>query len=193
MAEANAHYYATRDPLGAAGDFTPRPRSARCSASWSASGSADSGTAPAGPERRAMSSSARAAARWPPTRCGRCAPPARAGGRLVETSPVLRARPGRAPARRRWHDDLASCRRRPAARRRQRIFRRASGPPARRDRNRLARADRHVEATASFRACPVPPPPAAARRAEGTVLETSPASLAVRRLARRLRAQGGAP
>ncbi|MDB5669737.1 MAG: hypothetical protein JWO25_696, partial [Alphaproteobacteria bacterium] len=25
MAEANAHYYATRDPLGAAGDFTTAP------------------------------------------------------------------------------------------------------------------------------------------------------------------------
>ena len=56
-----------------------------------------------------MSSSARAAARWPRTRCGRCAAPASTPPvELVETSPVLRARPGRAAARRCWHDDLAT-------------------------------------------------------------------------------------
>ena len=36
MEACNTYYYATRDPLGAAGDFTTAPEITRCSASWSA-------------------------------------------------------------------------------------------------------------------------------------------------------------
>jgi hypothetical protein len=86
----------------------PRPRSARCSASWSASASPTSGARRAAGGRHS-SSSAPAAARSPPTRCGRCArragPPA---VHFVETSPVLRSAQAERVPGARWHDDLAS-------------------------------------------------------------------------------------
>ena len=110
MAEANAHYYATRDPLGAAGDFTTAPEISQMFGELVGPGWPTSGPAPAGPTARAMSSSAPAAARSPPTRFGRCAP---AG--LEPAGPFRRdqPRPSRAPRpsgcpSAHWHDDLAT-------------------------------------------------------------------------------------
>ena len=96
---------------------------------------------------------------------------------LVETSPVLRAAQAeRVPAR--WHDDLADpAGRRAAARRRQRILRRAAGAAVS---TRGPRAARSAMTAASS--------------ATGAVeTEASPAALAIAAdLARRLAAQGGA-
>ena len=77
MAAANAHYYATRDPLGAAGDFITAPEISQMFGEligiwladlWHRAGAAR--------RLRIMSSSAPAAARLPPMRCGRCRAPA---------------------------------------------------------------------------------------------------------------------
>ncbi len=90
MAEANAHYYATRDPLGAGGDFTTAPEISQmfgelvglCLADlWARAGRPDAAFAELGPGRGTLAADAlramRAAGLRPPVH-------------LVETSPVLR-------------------------------------------------------------------------------------------------------
>ena len=143
-----------------------------------------------------MSSSAPAAARSPPMRCGRCAAPAsRRRSHLVETSPVLRAGAGRAGAAARWHDDLSTLPdERALARRRQRILRRAAGPPA--DATGQGWRERLVDrAGRRLRADGGPPVPDArfrpSRRAGGSILEVSPASLAIVAPARRIGSRAG--
>ena len=91
MAAANAHYYATRDPFGAAGDFTTAPEISQMFGEliglwiadlWTRAGSPPFRYVELGPGRGTLAADAlRAAARFS------CAP---LGVHLVETSPVLR-------------------------------------------------------------------------------------------------------
>ena len=92
MAAANAHYYATRDPLGAAGDFTTAPEISQMFGEmigiwiadlWLRAGSPAFRYVELGPGRGTLAADAlRAMARFG------CAP---LGVHLVETSPTLRA------------------------------------------------------------------------------------------------------
>ena len=109
MAEANAHYYATRDPFGAAGDFTTSPEISQMFGElvgvwladlWASAGQpSDAHYVELGPGRGTLAADALRAMRtvnWTPTI------------ELVETSPVLRrAQAERLPGAR-WHDDLAT-------------------------------------------------------------------------------------
>jgi NADH dehydrogenase [ubiquinone] 1 alpha subcomplex assembly factor 7 len=109
MAEANAYYYATRDPLGAAGDFTTAPEISQMFGEliglwlgdmWMRAGQ----PSPAhyvelGPGRGTLAADALRA-----MRALGLAPPVE----LVETSPVLRdAQAQRLPAAA-WHDDAST-------------------------------------------------------------------------------------
>ncbi|MBA3942517.1 MAG: methyltransferase [Sphingopyxis sp.] len=92
MAWANAHYYATRDPLGAAGDFTTAPEISQMFGEmvgvwiadlWSRAGSPVFRYVELGPGRGTLAADAlRVMARF------QCVP---AGIHFVETSPTLRA------------------------------------------------------------------------------------------------------
>lgn len=92
MAAANAHYYATRDPLGAAGDFTTAPEISQMFGEmigiwiadlWRRAGSPAIRYVEIGPGRGTLAADAlRTLARFG------CAPQ---GVHLVEASPVLRA------------------------------------------------------------------------------------------------------
>lgn len=92
MAAANAHYYATRDPLGAGGDFTTAPEISQMFGEligiwiadlWGRAGKPPFRYVELGPGRGTLAADAlRAAARFG------CMPH---GVHLVETSPVLRA------------------------------------------------------------------------------------------------------
>lgn len=108
MAAANAHYYATRDPLGAAGDFTTAPEISQMFGElvgiwiadlWMRAGSPAFRYVELGPGRGTLAADAlRAMARFG------CAPE---GIHLVETSPVLRsAQSARLPAAV-HHDEIA--------------------------------------------------------------------------------------
>ena len=109
MAEANAHYYATRDPLGAGGDFVTAPEISQMFGElvglwladiWTRSGSPQ-GThyVELGPGRGTLAEDALRA-----MRAVRFEPPIH----LVETSPVLRRNQAmRLPAAR-WHEDIDS-------------------------------------------------------------------------------------
>jgi NADH dehydrogenase [ubiquinone] 1 alpha subcomplex assembly factor 7 len=108
MAEANAHYYATRDPLGAAGDFVTAPEISQmfgeligiCLADlWRRAGRPEGAHyVELGPGRGTLAADALRAMR------GAGLDPA---VELVESSPVLRAaQAGRVAAR--WHDDVSS-------------------------------------------------------------------------------------
>ena len=200
MALANAHYYATRDPLGAAGDFTTAPEISQMFGEliglaladvWARAGRPEGVRyVELGPGRGTLAADAlramRAAGLEPPVH-------------FVETSPVLRAaQAGRAPQAR-WHDDLATL---PddgpilavaneffdALPIRQLV----AAPDGWRERRVAVDGERFVPVAG-------PPVPAAAipepvRAAPpGTMLEASPAALAyVRRLAARLTLRGGA-
>lgn len=92
MAAANAHYYATRDPLGAAGDFTTAPEISQMFGEligiwiadlWSRAGRPPFRYVELGPGRGTLAADALRAAK----RFG-CTPH---GVHLVETSPALRA------------------------------------------------------------------------------------------------------
>ena len=178
MAEANAYYYATRDPFGAAGDFVTSPEISQMFGElagiwladlWQRAGRPEGAHyAELGPGRGTLADDALRAMR------GAGLEPA---VELVETSPVLR----KAQAERvagRWHDDVSSLP--------------AGGPLL-------------IVANEFFDALPVRQFDAGGRELtialsggrfarEGEVeTETSPVSIAlVRILARRLVAQGGA-
>ncbi len=109
MAAANRHYYATRDPFGAGGDFITAPEISQMFGElvglwladlWHRAGSpANSRYVELGPGRGTLAQDAlramRAAGLEPPVE-------------LVETSPVLRrAQAERLPGAR-WHDDLGT-------------------------------------------------------------------------------------
>jgi SAM-dependent MidA family methyltransferase len=106
MATANAHYYATRDPLGAGGDFTTAPEISQmfgeliglwCADLWDRAGQPDIAWVELGPGRGTLAADAlRAMAKAGLT------PPVH----FVETSPVLRAaQADRVPAAT-WHDTI---------------------------------------------------------------------------------------
>ena len=106
MAAANAHYYATRDPLGATGDFVTAPEISQmfgeliglwCADAWDRAGRPDMAWVELGPGRGTLAADAVRAM-------------ARAGlvpaVHLVETSPVLRrAQADRVPGAT-WHDGV---------------------------------------------------------------------------------------
>ncbi len=109
MARANAHYYATRDPLGAEGDFTTAPEISQMFGEmvgiwiadlWQRAGRPPFRYVELGPGRGTLAADAlRAMARFG------CAPQ---GIDLIETSPALRAaQAARLPAAR-HHDDLST-------------------------------------------------------------------------------------
>lgn len=108
MAYANAHYYATRDPLGADGDFITAPEISQmfgeliglwCADLWIRAGQPDVAWVELGPGRGTLASDALRSMR----RFG--LDPA---VHLVETSPVLRdQQAARVPAAR-FHDDVST-------------------------------------------------------------------------------------
>ena len=109
MAEANAHYYGARDPLWRAGDFTTAPEISQMFGElvglwladlWARAGSAAGVIyAELGPGRGTLASDAlrsmRAAGLEPPVH-------------FVETSAALRAAQKSAVPNARWHDDLST-------------------------------------------------------------------------------------
>jgi SAM-dependent MidA family methyltransferase len=108
MAEANAHYYATRDPFGIEGDFTTAPEISQMFGEligiwladlWQRAGASQAARyVELGPGRGTLAEDALRAMRG-----AGLAPPVE----LVETSPLLRAAQAeRIPAR--WHDDLST-------------------------------------------------------------------------------------
>jgi len=108
MAAANAHYYATRDPLGAGGDFTTAPEisqmfgeliGAWAADLWDRAGRPPVAYVELGPGRGTLAVDAlRVMARAGLT------PPVH----LVETSPVLRAAQRERLADATWHDDTTT-------------------------------------------------------------------------------------
>lgn len=109
MALANAHYYATRDPLGAGGDFITAPEISQMFGEvvglwladlWMRAGQPrDIAYVELGPGRGTLAADAlRALA------SAGCRPAVH----LVETSPVLRRAQARAVPQARFHDDIAS-------------------------------------------------------------------------------------
>ena len=107
MAEANAHYYATRDPLGVEGDFITAPEISQMFGElaglwladlWSRAGSpTNAHYVELGPGRGTLAEDALRA-----MRAARFEPPIH----LVETSPVLRRNQATRLPTARWHDDL---------------------------------------------------------------------------------------
>jgi SAM-dependent MidA family methyltransferase len=107
MDACNAYYYATRDPLGARGDFTTAPEISQmfgelvgaCLADcWVRAGKPESAYVELGPGRGTLAADAlrvmRAAGLDPPVH-------------FVETSPLLREAQAQAVPGASWHDDLA--------------------------------------------------------------------------------------
>jgi NADH dehydrogenase [ubiquinone] 1 alpha subcomplex assembly factor 7 len=194
MAEANAHYYGTRDPLGAAGDFTTAPEISQMFGElvglwladlWVRAGRpGNAHYVELGPGRGTLATDAlramRAAGLEPPVH-------------FVETSPVLREAQAKRVPRAIWHDDAGSLP--------------EEGPllivaneffdalPVRqlvatetgwRERMVGHEDGRFVPLLGQPMPSPMPAEP-------GTIVETSPASAAVMgELARRVAAQGGA-
>ncbi len=106
MAAANAHYYATRDPLGAGGDFTTAPEISQmfgeliglwCADLWDRAGRPDVAWVELGPGRGTLAADAlRAMAK------AGLAPPVH----FVETSPVLREAQAMRVPEAQWHDSI---------------------------------------------------------------------------------------
>ena len=108
MAAANAHYYATRDPLGVAGDFTTAPEISQmfgeliglwCTDLWDRTNRPDAAWVELGPGRGTLALDALRAMH----RAG-FVPPVH----LVETSPILRAVQAERLADAQWHDAIDS-------------------------------------------------------------------------------------
>jgi SAM-dependent MidA family methyltransferase len=195
MAEANAHYYGTRDPLGEAGDFTTAPEISQMFGElaglwlvdlWQRAGEpAGACYVELGPGRGTLAADAlRAIAR------AGLKPPVH----FVETSPPLRQAQRARLANATWHDDSSTL---------------PGGAPLLIVANEFfdALPVRQLVATdqgwhellvthddGRFSRVPGPLIPAPLAKAEpGTIVETSPASVSVvRELARRLSTQGGA-
>ena len=199
MSYANAHYYATRDPLGADGDFTTAPEISQmfgemiglwCADLWQRAGRPDCVWVELGPGRGTLAADAR-----------------RVMGRfgftpdlhLVETSPTLRDRQSAAVPGAVHHDEIAGLPRdRPLIVIANEFFdalpiRQLHRTPAgwrervvQWDRDALRPALGNVPMDAAV-------PPAFADAPIGSILETSPASVAIARgIAQRIVDQGGA-
>lgn len=199
MAAANAHYYATRDPLGAAGDFTTAPEISQMFGEllglaladvWQRAGSPPAAYVELGPGRGTLAADAlRAMAK------AGLAPPVH----LVETSPVLRAAQAERLPGATWHDDLSSLPDdRPLLVLANEFF---DALPIRQLVRTATGWHERLVACQDTLFLPIPGKqvpdsviPADLRDAEsGAIIETSPASVAVTRaLAQRLVAQGGA-
>ena len=199
MAAANAHYYATRDPLGTTGDFTTAPEISQMFGEllglaladvWQRAGSPPAAYVELGPGRGTLAGDAlRAMAK------AGLAPPAH----LVETSPVLRAAQAERLPGATWHDALSTVPEdRPLlvlaneffdALPIRQLVRTATGWH-----ERLVACQDTLFLPIAGKQVPDGVIPADLRDAEpGAIIETSPASVAVvRALAQRLVAQGGA-
>ena len=199
MASANAQYYATRDPLGAGGDFTTAPEisqmfgeliGAWAADLWERAGRPDAVWVELGPGRGTLTADAMRAM----AKAG-LAPPVH----LVETSPVLRATQAERVPGAEWHDDLSTLpTERPLIVIANEFF----------DALPIRQVIRHSDGWHErLIGCqdilflpipgkPVPDsmiPPHLRDTAPGSVIETSPASVAIARdLAGRLARQGGA-
>ena len=108
MAEANAAYYAARDPLGADGDFITAPEISQMFGEltglwladlWTRAGRPDALYAELGPGRGTLAADALRA-----MRPSGLAPPVH----FVETSPALRARQAEHVPTATWHEDIAT-------------------------------------------------------------------------------------
>jgi NADH dehydrogenase [ubiquinone] 1 alpha subcomplex assembly factor 7 len=199
MAAANAEYYATRDPLGTAGDFTTAPEISQMFGEliglwaadlWQRAGRPDIAWVELGPGRGTLSADAlRAMARVGLT------PPVH----LVETSPALRTRQRDAVPAATWHDDVSTLPDdRPLVVVANEFF---DALPIRQLvragdgwRERLvACQDTLFLPIAGDRSFDMIIPPDLRAAPPGSILETSPASVAILRgLAQRLNQQGGA-
>jgi SAM-dependent MidA family methyltransferase len=203
MGAANAHYYATRDPLGADGDFTTAPEISQMFGEliglwaadlWDRAGRPDAAWVECGPGRGTLTADAlRAAAKAGFT------PPVH----FVETSPVLRAEQAKRVPGATWHDDVTTLPEgQPLIVVANEFF---DALPIR----QLVRAgtkgsggwaERYVACQDTLflpiMGKPVPGeiiPEGLRDAAPGSIIETSPASLAIfRALARRIAGQGGA-
>jgi len=199
MGAANAHYYATRDPLGTDGDFTTAPEISQmfgelaglwCADLWDRAGRPDLAWAELGPGRGTLAADARRAM----ARAG-LTPPVH----LIETSPSLRARQAERMPDATWHDAVDGL---PAdlpllvvanefldALPVRQLIRRAGGWH-----ERLVACQDLLFLPVAGGQVPDAIIPASLRDAPpGSVIETSPASVGVvRALAERLRVQGGA-
>jgi SAM-dependent MidA family methyltransferase len=199
MALANTHYYATREPLGLAGDFTTAPEISQMFGEliglwladlWSRAGRPPCAYVELGPGRGTLAVDALRA-----MRSTGLSPQVH----FVETSPVLRSAQAQRVPGAAWHDDLSTLPQDlpllvvaneffdalPA----HQLVATESGW-----RERLVTVDADGFLPAPGPAVPTAAIPLHLRSAPpGTVLETSPASLAyVRGLAQRLAEQGGA-
>jgi SAM-dependent MidA family methyltransferase len=108
MAEANAHYYASRDPLGAAGDFTTAPEISQMFGEliglwladlWTRAGRPPAAYVELGPGRGSLAADALRA-----MRAAGLAPAVH----FVETSRTLRAAQAERVPSATWHDDVSS-------------------------------------------------------------------------------------
>jgi SAM-dependent MidA family methyltransferase len=199
MGAANAHYYATRDPLGAAGDFVTAPEISQmfgeliglwCADLWDRAGRPDCHWVELGPGRGTLAADARRAmakAGFTPTI------------HLVETSPVLRAAQGRRLPGATWHDAVDTLPvDRPLLVVANEFFdalpirQLVRGPDAWRE--RLVACQDTLFLPIAGKAVPDAVIPAPLRDAPiGSVLEVSPATVAVvRHLSRRIAQRGGA-
>ncbi len=199
MGAANAHYYGTRDPLGARGDFTTAPEISQMFGElvglaltdlWHRAGQPASRYVEFGPGRGTLAADARRAMATvglnPPVH-------------LIETSPSLREHQARAVPGAEWHVDLVGVPDEGAllvvaneffdALPIRQLVRTAEGW---RERLVACQDTLFLPVVGNTLFDPVIPP--AFRDAPGgSILETSPASVAVMRaLAKRLLAQGGA-
>ncbi len=199
MAAANAHYYATRDPLGAGGDFTTAPEISQmfgeliglwCADLWDRAGRPEIAWVELGPGRGTLAADAlRAMAKAGLT------PPVH----FVETSPLLRAAQAERVPGATWHDAVDSL---PAdialivvaneffdALPIRQLIRRGDGWH-----ERLVACQDTLFLPIAGKPVPMEVLPEPLRDAPaGSVLEISPASVGVvTTLARRIAAQGGA-
>jgi len=191
MARCNAHYYKTRDPLGAAGDFTTAPEISQMFGEligvaladvWGRAGQPPARLVELGPGRGTLMADLRRAARFDlPVH-------------FVETSPVLRAAQAARVRRAQWHGDLAGVPGDlPLLIVANEFF---DALPVRQFESAGDWRERHVGAGFApvLAGLPVDAlvPPHARAAPPGTVVETSPASRAVAaEIGARLRARGG--
>lgn len=200
MAIANTHYYATRDPLGRSGDFTTAPEISQMFGEliglwladlWTRAGCRDAALVELGPGRGTLMSDIRRAVASVPGLAG-------APVHLVETSPALRTEQARRLPDAHWHDSVATL---PADRPLLvvaneffdalpiRQFVRVAGSWRERmvalEGERFVPRAGHISVDALI-------PAELANSPEGSIIETSPASIAIAAdLAARIARQGG--
>lgn len=199
MAAANAHYYASRDPLGAAGDFITAPEISQIFGEliglwladiWNRGGRPEAHYVELGPGRGTLASDALRAM----TKAG-----LRPSVHFVETSPVLRAMQAKRIPDAIWHDDVTTLPETGAllivaneffdALPVHQMIRREHAWHER----RIACQDTIFLPVVGKKLPDEIIPPSLKNAQPGSIIETSPASIAiVRALAKRLVAQGGA-